>query len=228
MQLTVLGSGYAAPTARRASAGYLVEWSGGALLVDASSGTYVRALRTGLEASRIRALLLTHFHPDHTADLPGMVWALRQMPEPPDAPLRIAGPPGTGPFVARVEAAFGDWACEPWVACGYPFDESGLRATAFPARHSPEALCLRIEADGRTLAFSGDTADCDGLREACRDVDLALLECTSPVAKEGHMTSADCEAVVRAAKPRRVLLTHLPPAVESDLPLAEDGLVVPV
>ena len=44
MIVTVLGSGHAVPTARRACSGYLVEWSGGAVLLDASAGTYMRAL----------------------------------------------------------------------------------------------------------------------------------------------------------------------------------------
>ena len=78
------------------------------------------------------------------------------------------------------------------------------------------------------LAYSGDTADCEGLREACAGADLALLECTAQGPKEGHLSPEDCERVKAAAAPKRVLLTHLGPDVQPTLPMAEDGFVVPL
>ena len=89
-------------------------------------------------------------------------------------------------------------------------------------------MCLRIEADGKVLAYSGDTADCAGLRDACRDADLALLECTSNEPQPCHMTPADCAAVVEATGIKRAFLTHLGPDVESALPMVEDGTVLSV
>ena len=102
-----------------------------------------------------------------------------------------------------------------------------MRVEAFPGEHSPEASCLRLLADGKTLAFSGDTSDCPGVREACRGADLALIECSRSEPKTGHMTPDDCRSVIADAQPRRYLLTHLPPGLDTgDLPLAEDGMVV--
>ncbi|MHC4930964.1 MAG: MBL fold metallo-hydrolase [Planctomycetota bacterium] len=227
MQVTILGSGTALPTARRSSSGYLVEWHGGALLLDPSAGTYARALKAGLDPYVLGAVLLTHFHLDHTADLPAILWARRQM-EDLESTLLVAGPVGTKDHLARLVQAHGkqlDASCE---ATGYPFELAGLFVEAFPAEHPGEAVCLRLTADGRTLAYSGDTADCAGLRKACRAVDLALLECTSATRLDGHLTPEDCESVCKAAEPRRVLLTHLGPDVEASYPSAEDGLVAAV
>lgn len=227
MQLTVLGSANAIPTHRRACSGYLLEWAGGACLLDASAGTYMRALRAGLDRKRLRVVALSHFHLDHAADLPAILWARRQEDDWP-RPLVLAGPEGTAGHVASLRAAYGDWLETPLEVRGYPFEDAGLLIEAFPARHSDEAVCLRVTAGGRALAYSGDSADCDGLRAACHDADLALLECSSMDAKEGHMRPEDCAAVVEAARPRRVLLTHLGSDVRSDLPTAEDGMVVSV
>jgi len=226
MQLTILGSGGALPTHRRASAGYLVEWSEGALLLDASAGTHMRALKAGLDPDRLRAVVLSHLHPDHTADLPGILWARRQ--EKRTTPLAIAGPPGTTELLDRLRAAYGEWLETPVRVDHFPWRARGVAVEAFPAHHSVESVCLRLTADGRTLAYSGDTADCEGLRDACRGADLALLECSSKEAKEGHMTPRDCEEVVAAARPKRVFLTHLGPDVTPALPVAEDGLVIPI
>lgn len=224
MQITILGSGTARPTARRASAGYLVEWKEGALLLDPSAGTYMRALKAGLEPARLVAVALSHLHADHTADLPGLLWARRQ--EKLEAALRIVGPRGTAELVARARALFAD--DTPARIEPFPWRGHGLSIDAFPARHSEEAVCLRFAAGGKTLAYSGDTGDCDGLRAACSYADLALLECTAPGPKEGHLSPAECERIVAATRPGRVLLTHIGPDVQPTLPAAEDGLVVSI
>ncbi|MHC4548222.1 MAG: MBL fold metallo-hydrolase [Planctomycetota bacterium] len=225
MQVTVLGSGSAQPTQRRASSGYLVEWRFGALLLDASAGTYMRALKAGLDPFRLRAVVLSHLHPDHTADLPGILWARKQTPDL-TSTLTVAGPEGTAEFLARLDSVYGDWLATPREVRSFPCECDGLAILAYPARHPGESVCLRLTAGGKTLAYSGDTGDCEGLRAACRTADLALLECTQMEASEGHLTPADCEAVVAAAQPRRVLLTHLGPDVTPTLPIAEDGMVV--
>ena len=228
MQVTILGSGTALPTARRTSSGYLLEWHGGALLLDPSAGTYARALKAGLDPYLLGVVLLTHLHLDHVADLPAILWARRQM-EDLESTLVIAGPEGTKEHLHALQGAHGRWLdARGFEVAGYPFELAGLFAKAFPADHSTGAVCLRITADGRTLAFSGDTADCDGLREACRAADLALLECTSMSRQEGHLTPADCESIRKATGPGRVLLTHLGPDVDTSLPMAEDGQVVAV
>lgn len=224
MQVTILGSGAAKPTHRRASAGYLVEWAGGALILDPSAGTYMRALKAGLDPRRLVAVVLSHLHADHTADLPGLLWAWRQ--EKLEKALAVVGPSGTADLVKRARALYLDET--PMRVEPFPWRAEGLSIEAFPARHSEEAVCLKIAADGKVLAYSGDTADCEGLRAACAGADLALLECTAKGPKEGHLSPAECEAIVAATAPKRVLLTHIGPGVEPALPAAEDGLVIPV
>jgi len=224
VQITILGSGTARPTARRASAGYLVEWGAGALLLDPSAGTYMRAIKAGLEPARLVAVALSHLHADHTADLPGLLWARRQ--EKIEATLVIVGPPGTADFVNRARELYGDYA--PLRIEPFPWAERGLTVDAFPARHSEDSVSMRIVADGKVLAFSGDTADCVGLRAALKDADLALLECTAGEPKEGHLSPEECERIVAATHPKRVLLTHIGPHVQPTLPAAEDGLVVSI
>jgi ribonuclease BN (tRNA processing enzyme) len=224
LQITILGSGTARPTARRASAGYLVEWKEGALLLDPSAGTYVRALKAGLEPKRLLAVVLSHLHGDHASDLPGLLWARRQ--EKLEAPLAIVGPRGTADLVQRARALFAD--DTPTQIDPFPWRGHGLSIDAFPARHTEEALCLRISADGKSLAYSGDTGDCEGLRAACMGADLALLECTAREPKEGHLSPAECEAIVAITRPKKILLTHIGPGVQPTLPAAEDGLVVSI
>ena len=61
-----------------------------------------------------------------------------------------------------------------------PEDIGGARVTAFPVHHAPALVSygLRVEMDGKTVVYSGDTEWFDGLVEASRGADLMLLECT--------------------------------------------------
>jgi len=225
MRLTLLGTGGAHATALRSSAGYLLEWSGGAALLDPSAGTWMRALKSGMDPANLRVVLLSHFHPDHTGDLPGLLFARRQTPGV-DAPLVIAGPEGTDRLVQRVRdlyAPWGAWLDDRVEVAGYPFSRWNLDVDARAADHSPEACCLRVAADGKTVGYSGDTADCPGLRAVLDGVDCALLECSSPVPRKGHLCPEECERILRETRPARTLLIHLGPDVETALPRGADG-----
>ena len=228
MRLTLLGTGSACATARRCSSGHLLEWSGGAALLDPSAGTWMRALKSGMDPAALRVVLLSHFHPDHTGDLPGLLFARRQTPGI-DAPLVIAGPAGTDRLVKAVRelyAPWGDWLDDRVEIAGFPFERWGLKVDAQAADHSPEACCLRIGADGKTIGYSGDTGDCPGLRATLDGVDCALLECTSPVPARGHLCPDQCAAILRDTKPARALLIHLGPDVQTGMRRGADGLRV--
>jgi ribonuclease BN (tRNA processing enzyme) len=132
------------------------------------------------------------------------------------------------------------------LAPGEGVDVGGLLVQAFRADHvdPPEVpLCLRIvSADGRAVAFSGDTRICDGLKEAARGVDLLVAECThfAPPAG-GHSTWQEWRELLPRIGARRVLLTHLADEVRAKVPelrraapegveveFAEDGMVLEV
>jgi len=77
-RLIVLGSGTAVPRADRASSCYLVDdGAGHVLLVDLGPGALHRAAAAGCALPDIDAVLLTHVHPDHCADLVALQFALR-------------------------------------------------------------------------------------------------------------------------------------------------------
>jgi len=188
----------------------------------------MRGLKAGLDPERLVAVAVSHLHPDHTGDLPGLLFAWKQIYGD-DRPLLLLGPEGLLELVEALQAPYGGWLDLPFEVRGYPAEIEGLLVEAFPADHAadtPEARCLRLTADGKALGYSGDSSDCEGLRAACRDADLALLECSSMQPVQGHMTPQDCRRVAQESGSRRVLLTHLGPDVETDLPMAEDGLVI--
>ena len=89
--LQVLGSG--GPFgAGRASAGYLV-WIDGVsrIMVDAGGGTFTRFHEAGATIADLQLLALSHFHPDHAAEVPALLW-------PRGGALQVSGPSGNSGF----------------------------------------------------------------------------------------------------------------------------------
>ncbi len=78
------------------------------MLVDCGRGVLQRAAAIGVGANTFSALLLTHLHSDHIADLGDVLitrWVTTFTADP--APLPIIGPPGTAEVVEATLKAFG-------------------------------------------------------------------------------------------------------------------------
>ena len=231
-RLICLGTGSMMMSGGRSTASYLLESVHGRTLLDAGPGCLLRLASLGIPPSSIRRVLLSHMHPDHHADLLGLLFhrrnpALREKLQ----PLAILGPKGK---LSEVHAAwrevYGSWIEDDSVeVLGLPLgrqEHEGFGFDAYPVRHSAPALCFRIDlGEGRTLAYSGDSESCEGLSEACRDADFALVECSFPDedACPGHMSPSAIRDLSLEVRPKRIGLTHFYPAMESRL--AEPGFV---
>ena len=87
---------------------------------------------------------------------------------------------------------------------------------------------FRMEADGRRLAYTADTAPCDGLSDLATDADLLLSEATlrtldedaQPPEPRGHITPAEAGDAAREGGSRRLVLTHLMPRTSEDEAMA--------
>src|SRR5262249_10630792 len=96
IEVTLLGTGSPIPDARRAGPSALVRAGGQTFLVDCGRGVQQRMTAAGAGANALTALLLTHLHSDHIADLGDLLitrWVTTFDPNP--VPLPIIGPPGT-------------------------------------------------------------------------------------------------------------------------------------
>jgi ribonuclease BN (tRNA processing enzyme) len=254
MTLTVLGSGTCLSDPERGAPGYLLQDRDTSIVIDSGSGTLQRLGRAGLNPVTIDGLVYTHRHVDHCADLPALIFCIRQQP----SPARLRDLPiwaGEG-FEDHLEAlrdAY-DGALEP-DHFDIPVHElslmkvasaklpGGLRLHTAPANHQAGALHLRFEnAEGLTIAFSGDTGSSEPLEQLAAGADLFVCECALAPhdAYPFHLNAADVAEVVAAARPRQVVLTHLYPRhdPQADLDtvaatgvptvLARDGLEIVV
>jgi len=84
------GTGGMMPLPERWLACCWIECQGKALLIDCGEGTQIALRKAGCKLSRLDALLITHFHADHTAGLPGLLLTLGNNDK--RTPLTIIGP----------------------------------------------------------------------------------------------------------------------------------------
>lgn len=227
MELVVLGSGTGVPVPHRASAGYLLRADGREILLDCGPGTLRNAAAAGTPAEAIDAVIVSHFHPDHNLGLPALFFALRNPGAARTSPLEVVAPEGFREILEHWWAGpQGEW----FQPRGYEFrlreigegehGIQGLAVTSIRVDHTPQSLAYRIakSAGGPVLAWSGDTAECDGIVEAGRDADLFLLECAVPdgTPEVKHLSPSAAGRVAALAAPKRLLLTHFYPEVEEE------------
>ncbi len=92
VQLQVLGSGGPGDSMGRASSAYIL-WVDGEskVLIDAGSGSKNNFHQSGATMEQIELVALSHLHPDHSAELPAILW-------PTGGEFDLAGPSGMSVF----------------------------------------------------------------------------------------------------------------------------------
>jgi ribonuclease BN (tRNA processing enzyme) len=221
MQLTILGSAASWAGAGQACSGYLVEDEGTTLLVDCGNGTLANAA-TVTDVTSLDAVLISHMHPDHFADLYSLHAALRFSPEGPIGSLPLYLPEGLWDRLGALLIDHGRKqlaeAFEPHpLASGSALTFDGITVTPHSVDHDGPTFAFTFEAGGAKLAYTADTRDGSAVREAVAGCDVLLAECTLPEGYEGiapHLTAAEAGRLAEGAGAGMLVLTHLWPTAD--------------
>jgi len=223
MRLTVLGRSPARPNPGEACAGYLIEGGGSRLLFDIGPGVVAQLLHRH-HPDELDAVIISHMHADHMLDLVTLryVYPWRRLSA--DERVRVVLPPGSADQLLDLAKGVGgakhfEDAFQLSEHDGTsPLRFGSLTVTPRETQHYIPCWGFRAEADGRRLAYTADTAPCNGLTDLADGADLLLSEATlrsldedaKPPEPRGHLTPAEAGAVARDGGTRRLVLTHLP------------------
>ncbi|MGE0750121.1 MAG: MBL fold metallo-hydrolase [Variibacter sp.] len=232
MHLQFVGCGDAFGSGGRANTCFHVVGEQANFLIDCGATSAVALKRLGIQANTIDTILVTHFHGDHFGGIPFLMLEA-QMNGRRERPLTIAGPPGLADRYARaMDVAFPGSPQQPKrfsltlqeLAIGQTTPVDALKVTPFPMVHVEAAgpcTGLRIECEGKIIAYSGDTEWTESLVALGRDADLLICECyTFDKKVKSHTDYTTLSANIERIAPKRLVLTHM-----SDDMLAHRGNV---
>lgn len=252
LRFRALGTGTVALSPARSCSGYVVEGGDVRLLVDCGSGVTRRLAEQGIEWQRLTHIAITHFHLDHYADIPTLLYAFRYGMLPArTAPLEILGPVGTQALFDKLATAYGPFMTQPVypqlireVSPGSVLDlGSGVSLSVTKVPHTAESVAYSIARGRGRIVYTGDTGVSPELGAWARGCDLLVAECSLPVAMAipEHLTPEQAGELGRDAAPRMLALTHFYPPVEQvdieaavrlsyagPLTLAHDGWVTEI
>jgi len=223
LSVTVLGSSAMYQTLDRAASGYLIEYEGVRVWLDAGGGTW-RNLLAHMDHRELDAVLLSHRHPDHTIDVFQAFHARHYGTMEPLPPIPLWGPSETVENITSYAPELASSFDVQEVAAGQSFGFEGARFSFFEMAHPVETVGVRVERDGASFAYTGDTGPGGDLAALASGVDVFVCEATfqdSDTEWHGHMSASQAGTVAAQADVGHLVLTHLPAARDLGLSVAE-------
>lgn len=208
--LGTAGARYVVAKQLRASAGTLLRIKEDSLLLDPGPGTLVHLVKRKIPLEKIKVILLSHQHLDHSADLNIMVDAITEggfkkrgilfLPE--QALKECILLPYLTPFLEKIETL------KPRTYYEVPPFKF---TTTCLLNHGVETYGFIFEVEERKIGFLTDTAYFEGLIEEYKEVDeLLIVNSVRLNPKEGvlHLSIEDLRRILTHIRPKRVVLTH--------------------
>ncbi|MCR6095676.1 MBL fold metallo-hydrolase [Salipaludibacillus agaradhaerens] len=215
MKVTVIGYWGAYPEANEATSSFLVEEGETKVLLDCGSGA-VAQLQNKIELKELDAVILSHYHHDHMADL-GVLTYSRIVDislEKTDRPLQI--------FAHNYDKEAFDSLGNDTYTSVVAYNESTpliigpLKVSFQKTAHPVTCYAMKVESQltNKVLVYTADTAFEESLIPFAEKANLLIAETSFYAGQDGrkfgHMTSEEVAKLATASQAQSVLLSHLP------------------
>ena len=232
VRITALGTGRSFSRLAQANTGWLVELGNGDVFVlDFGFGSFQRFAALEIPMSRLTALFASHLHTDHVGDF-GAYWMAARVGGRAE-PLSFLGPSGGreefgfARFARHQLLSYG-WDIEsrrgvlpeagagaaitefPWDARDVVYQHNGVTVSSFPAVHIHDgAVGYRLDWNGRSIVYSGDTAPNRFLVDAARGVDVLIHETSNGQGGDFvHTDAVELGRILAMVAPRLGIAFH--------------------
>lgn len=245
MKLTIIGCSGSMSGPKSAASSYLIQATGNdprtgnprvwSVVFDMGPGSFGQ-LWNHLDPKELDAVVFSHGHADHMADIISLEVYNRWNPSGPVPPISVYGPAGIGCRTAQIDG----WATEQEMSDVFDFraledqvsfSVGPMKITPFAARHSVPTFGYRIEAPAESVesepvifAYTGDTDTCDSILQMAQGANLLLSEAafTKSVAVRGiHMDGVRAGELATSANVGQLVITHIQPWTDPETVLAE-------
>lgn len=227
MKLTILGSGTSIIKKRRFAPGYLLELNSGKTLLFDCGGTVTQQFaNTNFDYTELDHILISHPHADHLGGLISLLHAiaLKGLFFAKHRRKKILFLHGHLGFLKNYKLLRKMMTPEP--AETYPikvieYKNQKIRYPGFVLEtklvphaekyYKNKCLGFRLEAEGRSFVYSGDSRYCQQLIELAKNADLALLDSSSLEKGLGggyHLTPQGAGKIAQEARVKKLVLTH--------------------
>ena len=197
-RVTLLGTGTPIPRPDRYGPSTLIEAGAQRILVDAGRGASIRLTQLGIPIGSLDALLLTHYHSDHTCGVPD-IWLTGWLEShfgTRKKPLRVIGPPGAARLMRGLRDAYQtdidiriadeklpksgiETEVSEFSSDGVIYERDGLKVTAFEVDHGDfikPCYGLRFDYLGHSAVLSSDTRYNENVIKYGQGADLLVHE----------------------------------------------------
>ena len=154
LKVVVCGSRSPLPSPGRAEACILVEAGDDIYIFDLGNGSMDNLTQYQVPWPNVKAVLITHMHSDHIADLPDA--HLQSWIQGRNSPLMVYGPEGINLVTKGFELAY---------SADYQYRNE---------HHGDDMLPIKISYKERTVVISGDTIHDGSVQKYSKDVDLLV------------------------------------------------------
>jgi len=241
--VTFAGCGDAFGSGGRFNTCFVVDVEGLRYAIDFGATSLVALKQVDILHSSIDVVVISHIHADHCSGIPSMLLD-SMLAAKRTKPLIIAGPknteqrlrdmmesmlPGSNIMVPKFDLSFVEMELHQPNKVG-----EHMIVTPYPADHTPKThpTSLRIEAGGKIVAYSGDTAWTEHVTKVSDGADLFICESyfyEKPI--RFHLNYPDVVEHWDEFNAKRIILTHMGPemlAMANRVPeeCAYDGLKV--
>ena len=208
--LGTAGARYVVAKQLRASAGTVLEDDGEFLLIDPGPGTIVHLAKHKIPVEKIRNILVSHKHLDHSADLNVIVDAITEGTFKKRGRLFI-------PKEAWDEGALLSYLREALAETIFLAEKEAYQTTKFSFKttkkllHSAETYGFIFNLkDGKSLGFLVDTAFFEELISEFQGVNYLIVNVVRYEPKEGvlHLSVQDVRKLLASLRPELTVITH--------------------
>lgn len=250
VQLQVLGSGGPGDAMGRASSAYVL-WIDGEskILVDAGSGSKNLFHQSGATMEQIELVALSHLHPDHSVELPAILW-------PGGGAFDLAGPNGSDvfPSISRFsQLVFGEEGVYEvfqgrvdinvielnTAQVSQVWQQDGITVTSMGVPHgNVPTLGYRVEVGDTSIGFTSDqTGSNPAFVEFIRGVDALVIhmsanEDSTGIVAQLHAKPSVWGQMAESADAGQVVVSHIstsdPDQLQSNLAILSENYAGPV